>query len=291
MSLSDLLRSFQGRRAIVLGDLMLDEYIFGKATRISQEAPVMVVRQESTRAVPGGAANVAANIVALGAEVALLGIVGQDAAGQTLRHEASLTLRDEASGDTPLAAALFIPPAARLGLVADCDLEAVRLSLQWLRDNAGDLVVRAALSSMKNPDFLPRLEKMLAAEPDLARRLFLEIDAHGLVELHDTVSHLCRAIARLGTRIGLRRLAQQFGALTYLSGLPIAYVKLGGSFVTELAGSDGSQSLVSQVVDLARGHDIDVWAEDVPDTTTARVLENLGITLMRGPGISPSTNP
>jgi D-beta-D-heptose 7-phosphate kinase/D-beta-D-heptose 1-phosphate adenosyltransferase len=68
----------------VLGDLMLDEYIFGKATRISQEAPVMVVRQDSTRAVPGGAANVAANIVALGAEVSLLGIVGDDAAGKTL---------------------------------------------------------------------------------------------------------------------------------------------------------------------------------------------------------------
>lgn len=89
MSLSDLLRSFQGRRALVLGDLMLDEYIFGKATRISQEAPVMVVRQDSTRSVPGGAANVAANIVALGAEVSLLGVVGDDAAGQTLHQSLS----------------------------------------------------------------------------------------------------------------------------------------------------------------------------------------------------------
>ncbi|HSI72862.1 MAG TPA: PfkB family carbohydrate kinase, partial [Fimbriimonas sp.] len=84
MSPGELLRLFQGRRALVVGDLMLDEYIFGKATRISQEAPVMVVRQTSTRAVPGGAANVAANIFALGGRPSLLGVVGDDLAGRML---------------------------------------------------------------------------------------------------------------------------------------------------------------------------------------------------------------
>jgi D-beta-D-heptose 7-phosphate kinase/D-beta-D-heptose 1-phosphate adenosyltransferase len=65
---------------------MLDEYIFGKATRISQEAPVMVVRQSSTRAVPGGAANVAANVVALGGSASLVGVIGDDLAGSTLEE-------------------------------------------------------------------------------------------------------------------------------------------------------------------------------------------------------------
>lgn len=84
MRLGELLQSFQGLRALVVGDLMLDEYIFGRATRISQEAPVMVVRQTSTRAVPGGAANVASNMVALGAVPAMVGVVGCDAAGDML---------------------------------------------------------------------------------------------------------------------------------------------------------------------------------------------------------------
>jgi rfaE bifunctional protein kinase chain/domain len=84
LKLSDLLGSFKGRRVLVVGDLMLDEYIFGRATRISQEAPVMVVRQTSTRAVPGGAANVAANIVALGGHPTLVGVVGNDLHGQVL---------------------------------------------------------------------------------------------------------------------------------------------------------------------------------------------------------------
>lgn len=83
-SLGEILNRFQGRRALVVGDLMLDEYIFGQATRISQEAPVMVVRQSGTRAVPGGAANVAGNMVAMGASVSMVGVVGEDAPGATL---------------------------------------------------------------------------------------------------------------------------------------------------------------------------------------------------------------
>ncbi len=82
---------FRGVRAVVLGDLMLDEYVFGRATRVSQEAPVLVIRQERTSAVPGGAANVATNMVALGASVELLGVVGDDAPGRTLCETLAVT--------------------------------------------------------------------------------------------------------------------------------------------------------------------------------------------------------
>jgi bifunctional ADP-heptose synthase (sugar kinase/adenylyltransferase) len=64
MSFSALLDSFQGIPALVVGDLMLDEYHFGHATRISPEAPVMVIRHEKTVHLPGGAANVALNLKA-----------------------------------------------------------------------------------------------------------------------------------------------------------------------------------------------------------------------------------
>lgn len=84
MTLASLLDAYRGRRALVVGDLMLDEYIFGAATRISQEAPVMVIRQSGTRAVPGAAANVAANMVAMGAHAEIVGVVGQDVAGDML---------------------------------------------------------------------------------------------------------------------------------------------------------------------------------------------------------------
>jgi rfaE bifunctional protein kinase chain/domain len=86
LSFAELLDRFGSLRALVIGDLMLDEYIFGKATRISPEAPVMVVRQQSTSHVPGGAANVARNIRALGAVCHTVGVIGIDAAGEALQQ-------------------------------------------------------------------------------------------------------------------------------------------------------------------------------------------------------------
>ncbi len=84
--LQSLLKKFSGKRIVVLGDLMLDEYIWGKAERISPEAPVPVVEVERRSYGPGGAANVAANLASLGAKVAAVGVVGEDESAQILKH-------------------------------------------------------------------------------------------------------------------------------------------------------------------------------------------------------------
>ena len=67
-------------RVLVVGDVMLDRYWFGDVTRISPEAPVPVFLWNSEKELPGGAANVARNCVALGARTRLLSVVGRDAA-------------------------------------------------------------------------------------------------------------------------------------------------------------------------------------------------------------------
>ncbi len=79
-----LLGRIRGLKVAVLGDLMLDEYLFGEVNRISPEAPVPIVRVVRETAVLGGAANVAANLKALGAEPLLIGAVGSDPAGQRI---------------------------------------------------------------------------------------------------------------------------------------------------------------------------------------------------------------
>jgi len=73
-------------RVLVVGDVMLDRYWFGEVSRISPEAPVPVVKVERSEERLGGAANVARNVVALGARVALLSVVGTDEAGQALQR-------------------------------------------------------------------------------------------------------------------------------------------------------------------------------------------------------------
>ncbi|MBE0691231.1 MAG: ribokinase, partial [Anaerolineae bacterium] len=73
-------------RILVIGDAFLDEYLIGKATRMSREAPVPVLEFEERRLIPGGAANPAANIVSLGGHAALVSVIGADAEATTLRQ-------------------------------------------------------------------------------------------------------------------------------------------------------------------------------------------------------------
>src|SRR5205823_6852078 len=75
---------FADKRILVIGDLMLDEYIWGKVSRISPEAPVPVVNVTGETYYPGGAANVARNLRELGAQTSLLGLVGADSYGDRL---------------------------------------------------------------------------------------------------------------------------------------------------------------------------------------------------------------
>src|SRR5215470_16111511 len=83
-SLRATIDRFAGRRVAVLGDCMLDRYLWGRVDRISPEAPVPVVEIDRESVSLGGAGNVAANLAALGAEPVLIGIVGEDADAGTL---------------------------------------------------------------------------------------------------------------------------------------------------------------------------------------------------------------
>lgn len=79
-----LLSTFSRKRIVIIGDLMLDRYVTGTVARISPEAPVPVVKVDSERAIPGGAANVALNIQSLGGKASIVGVAGCDKAGAEL---------------------------------------------------------------------------------------------------------------------------------------------------------------------------------------------------------------
>jgi D-beta-D-heptose 7-phosphate kinase/D-beta-D-heptose 1-phosphate adenosyltransferase len=81
----ELLQAAAQCRILVVGDVMLDQFIWGRVTRISPEAPVPVVDFERESFMPGGAANVARNLTALGAQAELFGLVGRDTASQQLQ--------------------------------------------------------------------------------------------------------------------------------------------------------------------------------------------------------------
>ena len=83
-SLISIIGRFPAQRLIVLGDLIADEYIHGEISRVSREAPVLILKQLQKKILPGGGANAANNLVELGARVTLAGVVGEDEIGSAL---------------------------------------------------------------------------------------------------------------------------------------------------------------------------------------------------------------
>ena len=82
--LVDVVEAFPRQTILLYGDLVADEYVFGEISRVSREAPVLILRHRETQLVPGGGANAANNLADLGARVLPVGVVGDDASGRAL---------------------------------------------------------------------------------------------------------------------------------------------------------------------------------------------------------------
>ncbi len=87
MSLAKIVGSFSGKRVVVIGDIIADQFIYGEISRVSREAPVFILRHEHTETTPGGAGNCAANLAALGANVELMSVLGGDEPGKILYRQ------------------------------------------------------------------------------------------------------------------------------------------------------------------------------------------------------------
>ena len=83
--LINIIRRFADQKIAIIGDAIADKFVHGSISRVSREAPVFILRHEQTQTLPGGAANCAMNLVALGAHVSLISVTGADDAGNELR--------------------------------------------------------------------------------------------------------------------------------------------------------------------------------------------------------------
>ncbi|HEY7416933.1 MAG TPA: PfkB family carbohydrate kinase [Ktedonobacteraceae bacterium] len=132
----ELVQGFRHLRALVVGDVMLDTYLEGTATRLCSEGPIPVVAKTAEYRLPGGAANTAANLRALGADVALLGAIGPDLAGSLLRE----TLRTYAISDEWLIEDTTITTQHKIRIMADRQY-VVRFDEGGTRENCTGLSV------------------------------------------------------------------------------------------------------------------------------------------------------
>jgi rfaE bifunctional protein kinase chain/domain len=85
--LTAIVRKFPQSKIVVVGDLVADQFLYGEISRVSREAPVLILRYERTETTPGGAANCAGNLAALDARAVIIGVIGEDDAGRSLTEK------------------------------------------------------------------------------------------------------------------------------------------------------------------------------------------------------------
>ncbi|HUO57801.1 MAG TPA: D-glycero-beta-D-manno-heptose-7-phosphate kinase [bacterium] len=146
-----LIGALQDKKVVVIGDVMLDVYIKGTVGRISPEAPIPVVEiNEKDKMMPGGAANVACNITALGGKASIIGTMGRDSAGKELVQQ--LKNRDvETRG---LLALPDRPTTEKTRVIANTQ-QVVRIDREIksdLSDKQADQVVQRALQAVRDAD-------------------------------------------------------------------------------------------------------------------------------------------
>jgi len=134
----DLLGRFAGLPVLVVGDVMADRFIIGRVTRISPEAPVPIVRFESEHTRLGGAANVAHNLAVLGAHPRLVGVIGQDDAGQRLRRE----LVSAGMGEEGIVEDSGRPTVEKVRIVTERNQQVARVDYEIDRDIEGPVARR-----------------------------------------------------------------------------------------------------------------------------------------------------
>ncbi|MBF2077541.1 MAG: bifunctional hydroxymethylpyrimidine kinase/phosphomethylpyrimidine kinase [Synechococcales cyanobacterium T60_A2020_003] len=225
--LHQLLDRFHQARILIVGDLTVDEFLTGQVERVSREAPVLILRHESTRQVPGGGANAVYNVAKLGAQVKAVGLVGNDSQGEALRH-----IFEAASIDTQ-------------GILVDGDRPTVTKTR--ISGHARQSVTQQIVRVDRKSDALPSLElqEHLAA---YIRSQIGQVDAvicsdYGDGALTQPVidAALEHPLVVVDTQKDLHRYA---GATIFTPNLPEAELAAGFAIATEPALLEAGQSLL-----------------------------------------------
>ena len=150
----EITRKFSGARVVVIGDLIADEYVYGRVARVSREAPVLILEYDSTEMVPGGAGNAASNVAALGGQVRLVSLVGRDEPGR--RVQQALPARVDRRG-LVRPAGFRTPVKTRIlaGGIHSAKQQVVRidrLSARPVTDAQRAAIARAAIVAVRDAD-------------------------------------------------------------------------------------------------------------------------------------------
>jgi PAS domain S-box-containing protein len=202
------------------------------------------------------------------------------------QEELLVRLRDPAGGGGVIAPAEFLPDVERCGLIGTIDRwmvgQGVALAARGRRAE-----VNLSALSIGDPELTAELEQMIAASGEGANNLIFEITETAAIEHLDAARDFAERLTRLGCRFALDDFGTGFGSLTYLRRLPVAYLKIDTSFVSQLSTSREDQAMVRGIVAIARELGVLTVAEGIEDEATLALLGDYGVDYAQGYLIGP----
>jgi len=178
--------------------------------------------------------------------------------------------------------------ARRAQLTADVDLLAIELALQAIAGDAVPRSVNVSPSSLADSAFSTRVHDLVAAHPQAARGLSLELAEAGAVRQLHLVRELAEQLHGAGTKIGLEHAGERLGDTRGLLEAGLDFVKLDASLLQGLAADEARAQHVAGTVRMLHGIGLRVYAEGVTDVADATALWAAGVDGLTGPVLQAS---
>jgi diguanylate cyclase (GGDEF)-like protein len=201
-----------------------------------------------------------------------------------VHHECPLRLQLDPAGEFETAAQ-WLPMALRSGLISQIDEAAVVLALEQIAQDGQDRGVNISPASLADSGFVPRLRAHLAASPELAGHLWLEVAEVAAAERFELVRELCKQLRPLGARIGLEHAGERLARIEFLFEAGLDYIKLDASVVQGVAQDASRAAFVSATVSMLHGLGLLVYAEGVTESADIMALRQVGIDGATGPAV------
>lgn len=211
-----------------------------------------------------------------------------NAKGRLLHHEAPARLRLERNGEW-LCAGEFMSWAGRAGLLERIDLMVLEHALARLRSSPDPLCINLSSGSMCNGASLAQIRSRLAAEPGLARRLWIDLPEAAAYSQIVAFRAFCAELKPLGCQIGLEHVGQHVGRIGELSEIGLDYLKIARATSRGVALNTGSQTFLRGLATISHAMGMKIIAEGVASTDEAEMLLKLGFDGLTGPGILDTT--
>jgi diguanylate cyclase (GGDEF)-like protein len=188
------------------------------------------------------------------------------------RHDGSL-----------MTAAQIVPMVEKLGFVGLLDLRVLEIAVASLAaEPAASMSLNVSSVTLRLPEWMDSLAAQLAARPDVARRLIVEVTETSIIDDLEQTRRVIAGMKELGARVAIDDFGAGHTSFRHLRDLGIDMVKIDGAFVQNLGRSNDDRFFVKTLLDLARHLEVEVVAEWVKDEETAVLLRDWGVDYLQG---------